>query len=197
MLYDFIIDCPVLPSTTFITPVSAGFQTALGAALAANGTDTTAVTAVSNALTAVGAFEYIKSTGPDAAITTELNGLETGVETTVETIAAAGTQITNATVVAALLPVNALCKFYHNCLLHMILTNDSILDGAVSTVYTLSTGASTASLFSPQPYCPVGQGKDFIAKYRAITPENPATTNAAYGVDVGIFAFFVIITVRE
>ena len=113
-MYDFIIDCPVLPSTTFIVPVAGAFEEALGASLAANASDLAAVKAVSNALSAVSALEYIKASGADAAIAAELDSLEAAIEASVASVAALGAQITNATVVAALLPVNSLCKEYYS-----------------------------------------------------------------------------------
>jgi hypothetical protein len=46
-----------------------------------------------------------------------------------------------------------------------------------NTSTIVNSMASDPAAFPPGYFCPVGQGVDFIKKYRDLSPENPAATN--------------------
>jgi len=181
VLYVITSDLPVecdqaFPSGSLIPLYAAGYQTAFAGGLVANASDTTTVTAASNALNAISAVQYILASNPAATVVTELDGLLTTLETELATISVAGaTVVSNATVLNALI-------------------SDNQLYSVVTTAGNAATANATSSFYPATENICIYNPISFLAAFNSIGPNCPACGNLSYAVNMSLLVFFVIFT---
>jgi hypothetical protein len=154
---DYIMECPTIPSATFALPVASGFRDAMNATfLATPGND----------VQVAQFWEGVRvmSANTDASGTAASGpAIEAAMRANSNAVASTIAPLTNT-------PGN--------------FSDPAQYAGAIgayqmwNNASTVATGISSEpGLFPPGYYCPVGQGADFIKKYRDLSPENPAATN--------------------
>jgi hypothetical protein len=168
---DYIMECPVIGSTGFAGPVARGFVGALNNTFV--GAPTNAVN-VAQFWTGVDLMAAYTATGAMEAATPATRAAMLGnTNDAAALIAPIANASSFAPTPAGYAPVLGAYPLYQNA------------SGTANEI------ATNAAIFPPGYYCPVGQGKDFIRRYRDLSPENPATTNISYAVNCGLFVFFV------
>ena len=157
IMRDYIMVCPTIPSSVFAGPVTAGFTGAMNATFLATPSNDVQVAQFWEGVNIMNANTFAGAT-PASTVPVQAAMLA-------NTNAVAGTiaPLTNT-------PGNfSNPDEYAKAL------------GAFGMWRNSSTAAtqiaSDPAAFPAGYYCPVGQGADFIKKYRDLSPENPAATN--------------------
>jgi hypothetical protein len=168
---DYIMECPTTPSTAFSGGAARGYVFALNNTFTADAGNAVNVAQFWTGVDLMNAYTQTAALDPATAATrVALNGFTGDTATLIAPLANASAF---APTPAGYAPVLENYPLYRNA----------------ST--TATEVAQNPSIFPPGYFCPVGQGKDFIRRYRDLSPENPATTNIAYAVNCGLFVFFV------
>ncbi|KAI9009270.1 hypothetical protein DFJ74DRAFT_711544 [Hyaloraphidium curvatum] len=174
IMENYIMQCPLIPSAVFAGPVANGF---------------------------VGSVNKTFVGNPGNAV--QVSAFWEGVRIMSSNAFSAGTDASAGAVREALIAGNgALAGQIANISSSPSNFTDPSQYGAAMAAFPMYQNASTVSnelatdpsLFPPGYYCPVGQGRDFILKYRDVSPENPAATNVAYGVNMALFVFFALMS---
>ena len=151
------MNCPTIPSATFAGPVADGFVGALNE------------TYVGDPSNAVGVSQFWTGVQILAA-----NAGAASVDGATD--ATRATLLTNSNAVAGgIAPLSSTPAGFAEPAGYQPAVTDYPMYAEAST--TAGLIASDPALFPAAYYCPVGQGADFIAKYRDLSPENPAATN--------------------
>lgn len=153
---DYIMECPTIPSAVFAAPVANGFVGAMNSSFVANPGNSVQVSQFWEGVRIMAANTLASGTDQStAAVKAALLGNSNDIAARIAPLAKAGSNFTQPSEYAKSI---AAFGMYNNA----------------STSATLL--ASQPAIFPPGYYCPVGQGKDFIKKYRDLSPENPAAS---------------------
>ncbi|KXS20281.1 P-loop containing nucleoside triphosphate hydrolase protein [Gonapodya prolifera JEL478] len=167
MLADYTYDCAQIPSSTFVTGVSAASYNAALNALTINN-QTSVVNNASSIFEGIAAWTALKALpGVAADVSAAIDTVLAGLTTQAQPFVPSGGNISAS--------LTAESKYNQ-----WRLINNQI-------VYN-------ASVLTPQPYCLYGQGKDWIQSFRGIGPDQPATTNWAYFAELMLLLFFAVMT---
>jgi len=168
---DYIMECPIIASTGFAGPVARGFVGALNNTFTADPSNAVNVAQFWTGVDLMAAYQRTGNLSESTVATrAAMLGNTNAAATTIAPLANASSF---APVPEGYAPVLGAYPLY------------------ASAAATADEIATNPAVFPPGYYCPVGQGADFIRRYRDLSPENPATTNIAYAVNCGLFVFFV------
>jgi hypothetical protein len=170
---DYIMECPTIPSSVFAGPVASGFRDATNAT-------------------------FLATPSNDVQVAQFWAGVQVMNANTQSAANAASTAVTQAALLAntntaagILAPLTTTPGNF---------SQPAEYEKALEAFPMWRNSSTAATQIAADPaafpagyYCPVGQGADFIAKYRDLSPENPAATNVVR-IPRSSFSFVSVLT---